>query len=283
VKNIPAALQAHYESGATTLALLWRIERTDGQTFGFTDHDVPITFGGLTYAATSVFDGSALSTMAGLSVDNLELVGLLDSSGITNADIEAGLWDGAHVELRRVNWADLSMGAEIMRFGELGQVSRKRGQYVAEVRGLMQALQNNIGRVVTPSCDAQLGDSRCNVDLDGSPSYRESATVAAYDGEVTITATLQAADGWYTGGWLEFTSGANAGIGREVREHAASPSTVRLILPFPWAIAPGDAFTITAGCDHSKATCMSRFNNLMNFRGFSFVPGQTSVLKVGGQ
>ena len=32
-------------------ALCWRVERADGEVFGFTDHDAPITFGGLTYEA----------------------------------------------------------------------------------------------------------------------------------------------------------------------------------------------------------------------------------------
>ena len=47
--------------------------------------------------------------------------------------------------------------------------------------------------------------------------------------------------------------------------------------------AGGDDFTITPGCDKTKATCIVTFDNVVNFRGFSFVPGQDNVLKVGGQ
>lgn len=45
MKTIPTALQAHYASGGTTLATLWKITRADGIVFGFTDHDAPIPFG----------------------------------------------------------------------------------------------------------------------------------------------------------------------------------------------------------------------------------------------
>lgn len=284
MKTIPSALKTHYASGSTTLAFLWKVTRLDGTIFGFTNHDDAISFGGVTYAPSSAFDGSAVSTKAELNVDNLELIGLLDSEGITAVDVEAGLWDGAAIELRRVNWADLSMGSEILRVGELGQVSRKQGQYVAEMRGLMQKLQNNIGRVVNPSCDAQLGDSRCKVDLSGSPTYQASAIVLSIVGSTMITAALSQADGWFSYGWLEFTSGQNTGVGREVRSHTAgSPATVVTILPFPFPIGLGDAFTITAGCDKQKSTCINKFHNLLNFRGFSFVPGQTKIMKVGGQ
>ena len=39
MKTLSPALQAHLDSGATTLAWCWRIERADGVVFGFTDHD----------------------------------------------------------------------------------------------------------------------------------------------------------------------------------------------------------------------------------------------------
>ena len=43
-------------------------------------------------------------------------------------------------------------------------------------------------------------------------------------------------------------------------------------------IAPGDTFTVTAGCDKSLDTCIARFNNVANFRGFPFIPGNDAVM-----
>ena len=42
--------------------------------------------------------------------------------------------------------------------------------------------------------------------------------------------------------------------------------------PLPFAPAPGDTFNVAFGCDHTQATCQSKFNNLVNFRGFPYVP-----------
>jgi uncharacterized phage protein (TIGR02218 family) len=46
----------------------------------------------------------------------------------------------------------------------------------------------------------------------------------------------------------------------------------------PEPIAIGDAFTVTAGCDKSFATCRARFANTDNFRGFPQIPGNDFLL-----
>ena len=46
------------------------------------------------------------------------------------------------------------------------------------------------------------------------------------------------------------------------------------------AIAPGDTFTVTAGCDKQFATCQAKFANAVNFRGFPHMPGNDFVIAV---
>ena len=55
MKTLPAALQSHLDTGATTLAWCWRVTRRDGVTLGFTDHDRDLTFDGATYEAATGF------------------------------------------------------------------------------------------------------------------------------------------------------------------------------------------------------------------------------------
>lgn len=284
MKVIPIALANHYASGGTSLARVWKITRTDGQVFGLTDHDDDIAFDGVTYRATSVFDGSAIQSRDDMSVDNLEVLGVLNDAGIQAEDIEAGRWDGAQVEYLQINWRDTSMGAEILRVGVIGKIQRKRGQYVAELRGLLQFLQSNIGDIVTPSCNADLGDARCKVDLEGSPGYRVAGSVVAVSSRRLFTvSTLGKPAGWFDGGEITFASGANNGIRMEVKQQEVSPVSIELQLPMPFDVAPGDAFTIIPGCDKTKATCITKFNNVVNFRGFSFVPGTDDAFSIGGQ
>ena len=47
------ALEAHLKSGLTTLCTAWLIRREDGVALGFTDHDLPLSFEGITFRADS--------------------------------------------------------------------------------------------------------------------------------------------------------------------------------------------------------------------------------------
>lgn len=282
MKTIPVALQAHYDSGNTTLARLVKVTRVDGTVFGFTDHDRMLTFGGLDYEPTSVFDASAISTRAELNVDNLEVAGLLDSEGITAADIEAGRWDHAAVEIRQVNWADLTMGAEILRVGEIGNVQRRGSGYTCELRGLMQKLQNNIGNLVTPSCNAKLGDARCGVDLDALTITSVAVTDVNSRGEFEAS-SLGQDNGYFVQGEVRWLTGLNAGITMDIRAHSNVGGLITLALKAPFDIQIGDTFDITPGCDKSFETCKAKFTNSINFRGFPRVPGKDKTFLVGGQ
>ena len=72
-------------------------------------------------------------------------------------------------------------------------------------------------------------------------------------------------------GSLVFTSGLNANLGATVKSVTAGTS-LSLMYPLPSSPSVGDAFTVAFGCDHTRATCQAKFNNLANFRGFPFVP-----------
>ena len=88
------------------------------------------------------------------------------------------------------------------------------------------------------------------------------------------------ADGWFSLGRLLWSSGANAGLAIEIKEHRLAAGEVRLTLWQAMAepIATGDAFTVTAGCDKRFATCRARFANTNNFRGFPLIPGNDFLL-----
>lgn len=274
VKTLAPGLQAHLDTGATTLAWCWRVERSDGTILGFTDHDRDLAFDSVTYAAATGFTASEVVSSLGLSVDNLEVDGALAAAAITEADLAAGAYDGATVELWRVNWADASMRV-LMRKGALGEVSRGELAFSAELRGLAHALQQATGRTYQRLCDADVGDARCGVDLD-APEFKGTGTVdSATDDRVLTVSGLGAFESnWFRFGKFLWTTGANAGRIAEVKAHAkASTVTLSLWQRAPSPVEPGDGFSVTAGCDKTLATCKARFDNVTNFRGFPHMPG----------
>ena len=281
MKTLPLALQAHLDEGTTTLACCWRIARADGLTFGFTDHDRALAFDGTDFEPESGLTASELRAGSDLSVDAQDAEGVLSSDRITETDILDGSWDNAEVEVWRVNWTDTSQRV-LLRRGAIGQIRRGRLAFVAEVRSMAHVLGQTVGRTFQASCDAALGDARCGVNLDAA-SFRGTGAVLDLlrDRAFTVSGLASFAAGWFAFGTVEWTIGANAERRAEVLSNTLVDGIAILtLLEAPVrAIAPGDGFTIRAGCDKRLATCNTKFANVVNFRGFPHIPGDDTVLR----
>jgi len=165
MRTIAAALATHIGGEVTKLATCWKVTLVNATVKAFTDHDSNLVVDGVTYLAASGYTASDVDTTAALNVDDLEVIGFIASPSITEADLLAGLWDYAAVEVFMVNWASVTDGKIWQRVGNLGEVTLKRGQFQAELRGLMQAYTATVVELTSPSCRANLGDARCAVAL----------------------------------------------------------------------------------------------------------------------
>jgi uncharacterized phage protein (TIGR02218 family) len=116
------------------------------------------------------------------------------------------------------------------------------------------------------TCVHVLYDSGCGV-IRGT--YSVSGTVGSGSTESVINTSVAAAG--HAQGSIVFTSGLNANVRATVRSVVPGTS-LTLMYPLPDPPSTGDAFTVAFGCDHTRGTCQSKFNNLANFRGFPFVP-----------
>jgi len=130
--------------------------------------------------------------------------------------------------------------------------------------------------------------------VDGAGTAWTQIAVSPASGQYSVasdgTYTFNAADatkflffnysysiGYFAYGKVTFLTGANAGYSTEVKSFA--PGVVTVALPFPFPVAPGDTYTIYAGCDRLLSTCKTRFNNVVNFRGEPYVPGPDTILR----
>lgn len=180
-KTLSVGLKDHLQQDTTSVCTCWRIIRRDGVVMAFTDHDTDIVIdadgdGELTYVASLGYNRSAVDNDVTMSVDNLEVEGFIDDAAITAEDVRAGLYDMAVVEIFIVNWADLSQGIMRLRKGWFGEVLvTPNGIFRTELRGLTQALTNQVVAVSTPECRADLGDSRCKIPVDPALVARSTA------------------------------------------------------------------------------------------------------------
>ena len=274
MRTASSNLTAHLAGEVTSLAICWQLTLVGGTVMGFTDHTSDLTISSVLYKAATGFSPTSVETKDKFSVDNLDVAGILDTASITEADIMAGKYDFAEILIFMVNVTDLTQGIITHRRGWLGEVSLKNGQFVAEVRGLAQKLQQNIVELFSPTCRAVFGDTRCKANL---ASYTVGGTVNTITSrQVFISTAMTQAAGYFSGGEIQWLTGANAGRRMEIKQFGNTQFT--LVLPMPNNVAVGDAFNAIAGCDKTIGTCASRFSNAVNFRGEPYVPGMDKML-----
>jgi uncharacterized phage protein (TIGR02218 family) len=274
---IPTALQDRLDAGVTTLVWCWRVTRRDGQVFGFTDHDQSLAFDGLTFRPDSGFTGSDLDARLGGEAAASEIAGLFDDDAISNGELAAGLWDGAKVEVFRVDWRDVSMRVQTWT-GELGSVTHDGSAFRADLNGFSRRLERAIGRIYSRHCDAEFGDARCGLDY-SQPAFKGAGTVSAIlPNGISATGLSGFADTWFEAGFLIWTSGAAAGARQRVSWHRLNGAEAHIGVAENGAVEIGQTFDIVAGCDKQHATCRDKFANIINFRGFALMPGNDVLI-----
>ncbi len=108
------------------------------------------------YYSTSGGAISDIDSSAALSVDNGEIKANFDA--ITAADLQSGLWRDADFSAFEVNPDNLTLDPRPMLGGRVGQITIERLNFVAELRGPTQVLQQSFGDIVGP-CPYNFGDA----------------------------------------------------------------------------------------------------------------------------
>jgi len=283
-KAISAELRAHLQQETTTRAVLWRVQRRDGTEYFYTDHDTDIVFTGDTYQASTGFISTSLSQDRGMGVDNMEVISFMHQGMITEADVAAGLFDMATVDIFVVNYEDLSMGALYLALGwSAGEIKIGDTSFTCEIRGKSQRLQQEIVEITSVSCRYTLGDARCKFDLTpstGDNPYQEDSSVIYVTDRQQFTASLvtESADpDVWRFGLVEWLDGLNVGLTMEIKSYDGDTEDLILFQAMPFAIEPGDAFQATFGCDKIIRTCSVRFDNVLNFGGEPHIPEQGTL------
>lgn len=283
--DMDAAFHDHVAAGLTTLCRCWAITRRDGQVYGFTDHDMDLAFEDVTFRANTGLSALALQQASGLSVDNTEAIGGLSDAAVTEAEIEAGRFDGAEVRAWMANWADVSVRWLMFR-GSIGELRRAGGAFQAELRGLTDALNRPLGRVYQKPCTAVLGDAACGFDLTTEGYVAEVVAEQVEGAQVFRWADLAGFEpGWFTGGRLEVLDGAAAGLWSTIKADAFVDAlrVVTLWEPVRADVPTGAQLRLVAGCDKRFETCRLKFKNLLNFQGFPDIPGEDWMMAVPKQ
>lgn len=280
MRQIDSSLQSHLGQTSTELCYCWKVELQDSTVLGFTDHDSDISFESTTFSSSSGFMPTTLSQKEGLSVDNIDVEGafksVLSSSDISEEDLLNGRYDDAVVTIFLVRWSNVSQRLIIFK-GKFGGVRFSEGSFSVEMDSLSINMTKKIGRTFTRTCSADLGDSKCKVNL---TSHRAVGAVTSVSSNHSFSVSISSgptADDYFSLGKIEFTSGPLSGKTFRVRRNLSG--VVHLFRDTFQPPIVGNSFLITAGCGKDIDTCRSKFSNVVNFRGFNLVPGNDVITR----
>lgn len=275
-------------SAAHHRASLWQLTRADGLILRFTDHSGAIEFEGNTYTPVAGMDASARRRGVGLKNNTLQVIGVIDSDAITEADLDAGLYRNTEIVEHVIDWRYPWLGSFRTNAYNVRETTHSDVGWTAEIAGLSMRLRVKTGRTLSRTCDFILGDSRCKVDLG---PLTESGAVTAVDSSYPrkrLQTDRDQPDRYWQFGDFIVTSGPNAGLTFKIQQSYLANGEIFLVQSAPRDFEVGDQFDITPGCNHTTDHCKDKedkngvkiFDNIENYGGHGlFSPGNDRMLK----
>ena len=266
---------------------LYTITLKNGTALRYTSWDTNLVVLGNTFlTGPPNISRSAIEEKLGMDVATLEitieasLTDTINGVPILQA-IGQGLFDGASFKIDRL-FMDSSSNqiGTVVRFsgfiGALDELTRSSAKLSVNAGTAFLSMQLP-AVILQPGCTNTLFDARCGL---VKASFAEANVVQAGSTVNKVLSLSAKGDGYYDNGQIAFTSGANAGLVKAVKQYFSTGGPFFTFnSPLPFVPNAGDAFIAYPGCDKTQATCASsKFSNLVNFEGFPYVPAPETAI-----
>lgn len=249
--------------------------RTESEVWTFTSGDEPVEYMGETYTPVPIGRSEA-ETKSELSRANIEVKMDLDNP-------VGQRWLHDHVEAMvtlTIFERDEDDEVSVVWKGRLSGVKPTMSEIVLSFESVFTSLRRpGLRARYQRSCRHMLYSRGCGVDKE---AWAVKGVPTAINGlVVTVPEAAAYPDGYFTTGILEGPDGTL----RFITNHVGNQLT--LLRPFESlakALAldgyglsygkyyGGAAVRMFPGCDRTRGTCHGRFNNLMNYGGFDWIP-----------
>lgn len=258
-----------------TVATYWRLDRSDGVTLGFTSHDADLWFEGVLHLAAPGMMPAAIRRTAGFEADSAEISGSLSHDVIDPDDLRIGRFDNARVVVGLVDWQTLEH--QPVYTGKIGALSEEDAGFVAQLLSRKAELQRDPTPRTSPTCRADFCGKGCTL---SATRYTHEAVLIEHDlASNMVQVSGGIAPGLLIGGILRWMDGPYAG--RAMGILGAQSGALMLDTPIDVQLDSGLRITLREGCDHTLATCATRFANAVNFQGEPFLPGNDALIRYG--
>lgn len=226
--------------------------------------------------ADPIVKRGTIRNVIGVEVDELSLSLLCNSDTMVgNLPLtqfaRQGGFDGARLVVTRsfsASHASAACGSLHLFSGRVGPLTISGSEVAMTIKSDLELLDVMMPRnVYMAQCQHTLYDSGCNL---SAAAFTVTGNTTSGSTASAVHSNLAQADAYFSLGVMKFTAGQNNQVSRSVKLYANGVLTP--VPPFQFAPATGDHFTVRPGCDKQQATCNAKFSNLLNFRGYPFIP-----------
>lgn len=309
IRFVPPGMFEMLSREAQAVAWIWTVTPKNGaQQEAWTSWDEPIlcpawsddlgnALPALTYLPNHGVDLSSLPASIKLGVHAPDVTVL----NLDRVKLLKGFYDGAEVQVDAIDpLGDLSERVTYL-VGRFGNAEVDDDAATVELTPFEELLNVPLGRRIQFFCDVgrlpgeTFGRGRCrNQVLHDGPdiiNWTRGARVLAVSSLSRMVLAPQSVGGFAgyennfpaSHGRARFfndaSGGENGGVVRDIGTFAAATGTLTLRRALPFLPAVGDLLELEAGCDFTPdgAQGCGFWNNLANYRGFPFVPGEDGV------
>lgn len=243
--------------------------------YNYTNAPYPITFGG------EVFEPAAISHSESESKEDLARANLTVAMARTLPAATRWVKDSPEVQITCTVWhVHEDDDVSVVWKGRLSSAKPSGHEVKASFDSIYTALARaGLGARYQRMCRHTLYGSGCRL---AAASYvAEGIPVAVQGNTVVVPEAASYPNGWFSGGYIETPDGSR----RFVIGH--SGQTLTLFRPMEalssyfvnqgyglnyGALYGGLKVKLFPGCDRSRQTCATKFNNLDNYGGFDWIP-----------
>lgn len=223
-----------------------------------------------------LIDGMKFKSSIGIDVDEQDCkMYVAPGQTINGVDfltaVRRGVLDKAILYRERLymsDWGQPVKGGVVMFIGRVSTLDPAGDTTVMmKVKSETVTLDENMPRnYFQMECKHTLFDGGCTLN---KAAFAVAGLAGAGSTSIQINWASATAD-TYDLGTVTMESGANVGQKRTIRR--SDGSSLLLVTPFEYPVAENDAFKAYPGCDLQYDTCLNKFSNQDNFRGFPYVP-----------
>lgn len=230
----------------------------------YTSADRDITVGSQTYAAVPIERG-AIEASRELARANLTVTCARDNPVADMYRITAPS-DVVTLVLRQMHMGDGEVVA--LWSGRIVSVEWRNERAVIELEPVYTSVRRmGLRRRYQRSCPHVLYGHGCNLSRE---TWRMDTTASSIAGLTVQAANIGSmGDGYYAGGYVEWTTPAGVVERRYVASHAGPVLTLAAV---PVGLVAGQAIRVYPGCDRTLATCHAKFANAANYGGMPYIP-----------